>query len=776
VLYVAHGQLLTAATDGAFIRGEQLIVANQPWTEAVGLSVPNTGSNPLKVGVAWILRLFYGRLTPANPTLPIPNTVLKTAKYTDNVFGPIDRAPKFAGSAAIKWTSTQDDRYVDGPGWRQMMQCGLAVDSGTQRVLLYASATARDFVVDPALPVEFAPLRGMPNGVSRKASFFDEPGLFGVFQLEHDQTHDGATTVRTLQLAQSAKQGYAPTSALLLGLTKAEFDSLVALDGGISKDYLRTLLLGDETAIADPDRSATRYTVGIQGLKSADGTYASLSSSVKVYTVDGLLFASKAFADAEPLPTNYARNYEEAIGARDWPQRERKIASVDGNDIVIANVDWRQEVVAGAKLGIIKAGAVDATFDVGFVSMNGNDTVISLIPNPPAAAASAKAFTLTRKVEDRMIDLDQADPVLGISTTRSLVDAFVAALDAIPNDASAKNAIAAKIDDQGAKILERARALAKSDRAHAEVYERALYWARLRMTVALKSHSLCLASIAARNELVERLEKKSRGYNVSFSAINHKVLLLGFDPFDLHENVERSNPSGAVALALHDQLIAVQGKNAIISSAILPGRYRDFDAGVVEEIVNVLIKAQGGVSMILSLSESDDPVYDLERIAGRRRLGYYDNERMTRPPERIGKDATYKEFYESTLPPSQLVPGSSFLTPPDSAQKLFFNQAYASTDKTFGRASDPKASPGSNANQPAYALNTITGNALDGSSGSYLSNEVFYRIARSREELPGSTKPPTGHLHIPTPTAAKVGIAGVIAEVEKLIERWLVGA
>jgi len=773
VLYVAHGKLLTVATDGSFIRGDQLMPPNPPWTYSIGFAVPNTGSNPLKVGVAWILRLFYGRLF--DPAAQIPNTVLKTAKYTDNVFGPIDRAPKWAGQAAIKWTSTQDDRYVDGPGWRQMMQCGLAVDSGTQRVLLYASATARDVVVDPALPVEFAPLRGMPSGVSQKASFFDEPGLFGVFQLEFDQTHDGATTVRTLQLAQAPTRGYAPTSALLLGLTKPEFDSLVALDGGISKDYLRVLLLADETVINDPDRPAKRYNVGIQGLKTADGTYASVPSSVTVYTVDGLLFASKAFADAEPLPTEYARNYEEAIGARDWPQRDRKIASVDGSDIVIANVDWRQEVAPGTKLGIVKAGAVDATFDVTLVTMSGDDTVISLLPNPPAAAASARAYTLTRKVEDRMIDLDQAEEILGITTTRSLVDAFVSALAAIPNNASAKNQIAAKIDDQGAKILERARALAKSDRPRADVYERALYWARLRMTVALKSHPLCLASIAARNELALRLEKKSRGYDVTFGAINKKVLLLGFDPFDLHENVERSNPSGAVALALHDTAISVPGKNAIVSSVLLPVRYRDFDAGVIEQIVEPLITAQGGVSMILSLSESDAPVYDLERIAGRRRLGYYDNERMTRPPERIGSGATWKEFYESTLPANQLVTGASFLTPPDAAQKLFFNQAYASEQKSFGDASDPSASPGSNANQPAYALNTITGNAVSGSSGSYFANELFYRIARSREETPQSKKPPTGHLHIPTPTAAKVGISGIIAEVEDMIERWLAG-
>lgn len=776
VLYAAHGQILTGATDGSFVRGEQLVTQGQPSTNAVGFLVPTT-TGAFKNGVAWILRLFYGRLFPATQTVPIPASVLKTAKYTDNVFGPIDRAPSWSGQAPLRWTTTQNERYVDGPGWRQMMQCGLALDTGTQRVLLHATATARDFVVDPAQPIEFAPLRGMPAGVSRKASFFAEPGLFGVYDLVFDQTHDGNATVRTLQLAQSPARGYAPTSALLLGLTKPEFDSLVALAPALDKDYLRTLALSDETPIADPDRPATRYAVGVQGLTSAAGTFDGASSSVQVYSVDGLFFASKAFADAEPLPIEYARNYEEGLGARDWPQQERKIASVDQKDITIKNADWRDEVHVGTKLHLLKAGVVDQTFTALFVAKNGDDTIITLDAAPPAAAASAKAITFVQKVEDRMIDLDQADPILGLPTMRTLVDAFVNAVEAIPNDASAKNAIAAKIDDQGGKILDRARALAKNDRPHAETAERALYWARLRMSVALKSHPLCLASIAARNELVARLERKSRGYDVSFAAVDRKILLLGFDPFDLHLDLAHSNPSGAVALALHDALVSAPGKSATVSSVILPVRYRDFDADVVEDFVNPLLTAQGAVSMILGLSEHAFPRYDLLRIAGRRRSGYYDNDRMTAAPRSLGDDATHDDFYESTLPAALLVPGGPFLTPPDAAQKLFFDQAFvAEGGKSFAHAADPDAAAGANANQPAYTLASITGRGLEGSGGDDLANELFYRIARSREALPGSTKPPTGHLALPDPRALSVGIAAVIAEVEKLLQRWLAGA
>ena len=784
VLHVEHGQLLTPSTNGAFLRDAQLNTAT-PWTVTARFRFPNTGPAGARIGVAWILRLHYGRMEVAVQNVPIPPTVLRTTKYLDNVFGPIDRSPKWKGTAAIKWLPTQDNRYVDANstlGWRQMMQCGLARQSGgTARVLLYAIATDRDLEQNAAFPVEFAPVRGIPSGVGRTKTFFSEPGLFGVYLLQYDQTHDGANTVRTLQLLQDPKDGYAPSSALLLGLTQAEFDTLAALGATMSKTAPRTLLLDMKTAIADANRPADRYRVGVQGLKTADGEYESVfpGASIHVYTVDGQLFASKAFADAEPLPTTYARNYEEEKGARNWPQRERRIASANTglHTITIAAYDWRSEVVVGGKIRIANATAGNGEYNVDAVALAGADTVITISGGPgPSGASLGSAFTIARAVEDRMIDLDQAPAVLTIPKTRTLVNGFTTALTGIANNAAAKGSIQTRIDDQGFKILRRARELARTDRAHSEDHERVLYWARLRMIVAIKSHPYCLRSIAARNELVNRLEEKSRGHDVNFAGAPggaRKVLIIGFDPFGLERNLEQSNPSASVALALHGTTLVSGAKNAYIESVIFPVRYRDFDAGRVEALVSPKLRGAGRVDMIMTINlDAEHREYDLERFAGRRRGGFYDNERVTQRPQALGVDATHAEFYETTLPPAVVIPGP-FRTPPDDEQRLFFDQSYETdAPATYPRASDPGAPPGGNANAPAFALAGIMGKAKKGSGGDSLSNEIFYRIAQQREQMPVSTTV-TGHFHIPSPAAAKVGIADVIAEVESVITRWL---
>ncbi|HYR28257.1 MAG TPA: hypothetical protein VEU30_07300, partial [Thermoanaerobaculia bacterium] len=778
VLYLAHGQLL-ADSDTPFLRDAVLNDAGS-WTKTVSLRVPNTGANPTKVAAAWILRLFYGRLDVANRTVAIPNTVLQTLKYTDNVFGPIDRAPKWKGTQGIKWVTTQDNRYVDGMterGWRQMMQSGLAVQtSGTPRVLLYAIATARD--LDPDAEIDFAPVRSMPAGVSDKSSFFLEPGLFGVYQLEIDQTQDGANIVRTLQLQQAPKDGYSPSSALLLGLTQVEFDALLALGPGLDK-VLRTLILDTKTAVADPNRPADRYRLGVQGLRTADGQFESVfptaGNEIFVYTVDGQLFASKAFAAAEPLPTAYARNYEESLGARDWPQRERQIAAVTTvapKTITIKNYDWTDEVLPGGKIRIGKSAMQDGQKDVTNVQFNGTDTIITVTGTLNSTAPLGSAFTLVRKFEDRMIDLDQGAALSGIQKTRTLVDGFVTAVAGIANNAGAKAAIQTRIDNEGVKILGRARARAQADRPRADDHERTLYWARNRLVVAVKSHPFCLASISARNELLLRLEKKSRGYEPDFSGAggSRKVLITGFDPFMLDTQLDRSNPSAAVALALHGATINGMTKNAFVQSAILPLRYRDFDAGRIEELVMPRLSGAGKVDMILTISQNaDEPFYVLERFASRLRGGFYDNERVIKKPQAL---AAGNEFYETTLPAGNMVPGP-FATPPDDEQTLFFNQSFKSTTMSFRPAVEATA-PGENTNTSTGTLAAITGTALEGSGGQYFANELMYRVARERDKPPASTTV-TGHFHIPSPSAAKVGIADVIAEVETMVKRWLDG-
>ncbi|MCI0700706.1 MAG: S8 family serine peptidase [Planctomycetia bacterium] len=780
VLFVEHGQLLTPATNGAFVRNAELHTGAGQWTLTQGFRFPNTGPAGAKLGVAWVLRLYYGRMEVPTPTVPVPNTVLKTQKYTDNVFGPIDRVSRWAGTAGLKWISTQDNRYVDAHtalGWRQMMECGLAQQTGTtERVLLYAVTTASD--TNSAFP--FVPLRGITDGISDRPSFFAEAGLFGVYLLEHDQVADGATIVRTLQLRQNPTDGYPPTSVLLLGLSKAEFDSLPALStAGLSTAYLRTLLLDGETQVVDPTgRTAQRYRVGLQGLKTADGTYQSEfpATEIRVYSVDRHLFASKAFADAEPLPTVYLRNFEEEKGTRQRGARERRIGVVTtaNNSITIQNDDWRKDVVPGDQLKIDKSASNNGQYQVVSVTLTGADTVIVLAGGPGALTNTAplgSAFTLPKAVEDYFIDRDQDGPIAGIPKTRDFVNNFSTQIAAIANNAAAQAALETRVDDV-AQLLQRARARAQADRAHADDHERTLYWARLRMLVALKSHAFCLASISGRNTLVDRFEKKSRGYELNFGAApggSRKVLLTGFDPFSLSDDPERSNPSAAVALAFHGATVTSSGKTAYIETALFPVRYRDFDAGRVEDLVNPRLSGPGQVEMITTVSQNGSfSFFDLERFAGRRRGGYPDNEFVRQPPRQLGDNATHPAFVETTLPANVMVQGP-FSTPPAPGQRVFFDQSFQAENPAASHA-HPTAS-GTNSNVPAFALASITGQALQASGGDYLSNEIFYRVAHRRRQTASTTL--TGHIHIPSPTEAGLGIADVIAQIETLIRRWL---
>lgn len=783
VLYIDHGIAGMPTTDGPFVRDSQLVFTSAQWTKTLQFGFANTGPDGARQGVAWVIRLFYGRLLHPAPTVPIPDIVLKTETYTDNVFGPIDRAPRWAGTAAIKWETIQDNRYVDAAGepalgWRQMMRCGLAEQTGgTPRVLLFAVATDRD----TTQPGEFAPVRSIPAGISSRSSFFDEPGLFGVYQLEHDQIVDAGTTVRTLRLRQRPSDGYSPTSAMLLGLTKVEFDALVARGGSMSHHF-RAMKLDEKQSLVDPNgRPFDRYRVGIQGLSvnNAEHTTDLPFDEIRVYTVDGQLFVSKAFADAEPLPTVYVRSFEEAMGVRVWPQRERRIAAVDvaTRQITIASFDWRREVVPGLKMKIDKSAAQNGEYIVDTITLSGADSVIRFTAGTLSATAPlGSAFTPQRPVEDVFIDLDQDGAVAGIPKTRTLVDTFATDLAAIPNNAAAKTAIETRVNDAAPKLLQRARERAAADRTRADDHERTLYWARMRMLVALKSHPFCLASIAARNELVALLEKKSRGYDLTFSGAPggaKKILVTGFDPFQLDLGIETSNPSAATALAFHGRTITSSGKSAYLESAIFPVRYRDFDAGAVEDLVNPRLGGAGQVDLIITISQNGgSSAFDVERLAGRRRGGFFDNEHVTSPPRQLGVNTTHPAFLETTLPVLQFVPGP-FTSPPDDDQRVFFDQSFETElpAQSFAEASDPSSPAGANANTPAFALNTITGQAVDGSGGSYLSNEIFYRVAQRRVTLASTTL--TGHVHIPSPSNAKMGIADVIGEVENMIKRFL---
>lgn len=283
---------------------------------------------------------------------------------------------------------------------------------------------------------------------------------------------------------------------------------------------------------------------------------------------------------------------------------------------------------------------------------------------------------------------------------------------------------------------------AKSNLPHCD--DRPLYWARLKMQSQLKRLPLFKEDInyeksqvkegTKLEEIITLLEEKSRHYtDVDFGyTLSKKILVTGFDPFFLNsldhnsqgQNINQSNPSGCVALYLEANRL----QNHKIQTMIIPVRYTDFDnsqnpekgqgTGIIEKYIKPWIKK---VDMIITISQGNPKEYNLDVFATLRRGGISDNMNFTREKSSKSMDETAPETLVSTLPDS--------LTQGDS--KARFYGIYHLDHKTLNATKE---------NYPTVQIDEAPG-------GNFLSNEIFYRVAKLRNENNPSL--PTGHFHVP---------------------------
>jgi hypothetical protein len=362
---------------------------------------------------------------------------------------------------------------------------------------------------------------------------------------------------------------------------------------------------------------------------------------------------------------------------------------------------------------------------------------------------------------------------------------FVGKLSEIDNDITAWHDEKALLGVLMEWLLNHMRAFASSNN-HAFADDRLLYWARIKMKVALQSHAFMLQNFTGRNEMLELFERKTRGYgdnNFAAHANLKKVLLIGFDPYALDpnggigHNVLNSNPSGAAALALHGQTIQHAGVNiAIIQSMIFPVRYTDFDKnngeGIVETYLNKFIDPTAPdhtpVDLIIVMDKFLPNSFMFGRFAARRRGFGKDNEfqhSAAIPPGINGNP-----FYETGLPVENAVPPAPY--PANAAFYRYFNQTYEYRIKAGNvvkKFTDQKRqgntkitdNPAGNdvknllpVNQPALNIT-----AIRGSGNPYFANEVFYRLCvlQQKKSKPGEAKAGIGLLLLPK-------LQGTIAE------------
>lgn len=309
--------------------------------------------------------------------------------------------------------------------------------------------------------------------------------------------------------------------------------------------------------------------------------------------------------------------------------------------------------------------------------------------------------------------------------------------------------------------------------------DRPLYWARNKMQVSLKRNSLFEKDINFETSIVNKdselekiiqlFEEQSRNYtNIDFSkaAGKKKLLITGFDPFILNDdpkmpekirsgNPLQSNPSGINALALHGRTIG----NYSIQTLICPVRYKDFDEfkegkGIIENFIQPFIQE---VDMIITVSQGDVFRFDIDRFPCKNRGGFMDNmlwgnQEAEYNSEKFKQLTNGKEFYETTLAYTRMIPTQNN---PSETFCTYFNQTFIAKEKS--NTNNKKEEVELIEYQDDYYDKSkciITGieeiqnyTSISGSGGDYLSNEIFYRVSKMRNELKPNLA--SGHLHVP---------------------------
>ncbi|WP_371591319.1 pyroglutamyl peptidase [Streptomyces sp. NBC_00513] len=372
----------------------------------------------------------------------------------------------------------------------------------------------------------------------------------------------------------------------------------------------------------------------------------------------------------------------------------------------------------------------------------------TLIPLTVATAATADERTPCRTSTSAPLDAEQArlsDPRTTALVERAglgdFVRRFPAALCGTRGPAEAERLL----DGWGEALWQSAVSRAQGQRPGGDLAtgdDRPLYWTRLAMTAALARWEPAFA--VDRRALRARFEDASRGLtdNGFRSAPGvRRVFISGFDPFGLDAEIRRANPSGSAALRLNGLRVTLaDGSRAEIRAVVLPVRYADFDAGMVERAFAPHLAAGAQrADVITTVSQGYPGIFTLEDWAGRARSAdpYPDNARALSGGTRehpvtapgMGRGA---EFIRTTLPADAVT--AAVQTPYPVLLNRAVTEIPAGGTAPVDRTDGP--TPGSR--------------AVEGGGGGYLSNEVAYRSNRLRVELaPGM---PGGHLHTPVLT------------------------
>ncbi len=258
------------------------------------------------------------------------------------------------------------------------------------------------------------------------------------------------------------------------------------------------------------------------------------------------------------------------------------------------------------------------------------------------------------------------------------------------------------------------------------VDDRTLYWTRLLIKVVIREVLLNESNFSPRdiNELLDIFEIASRRHQNSYARqhpLEPKVVITGFDPFKLNDNLPQSNPSAVIALDT-----VRKWNNLPVVVYLFPVRYQDFDDKVVEKYLANEFMSLPRVVATLSMGREQ---FDLERFPGIRRssiaVDNLDYCPVTESHQPRCMDE-YQEFLEFTLPTKPMIKVGG----PWSIQD----------NRTVETQQSGKIE--------ASELRQLQGEiAVRGSGGGFLSNEIAYRTRFLQLQM--NKQFPLGHIHVP---------------------------
>ncbi|WP_063734999.1 hypothetical protein [Streptomyces sp. RTd22] len=364
---------------------------------------------------------------------------------------------------------------------------------------------------------------------------------------------------------------------------------------------------------------------------------------------------------------------------------------------------------------------------------------LALAALPLTQTTPATAQEATPTVEERRLDQAAPQEILRRSGFDDVAPGFARDLADVRSAAQAERVVRR----DGGRLWDRAvarvrgRGPAGGDLSRDD--DRPLYWARLGMTRALGEWRPDFPlSEARRAELLTVLERGSRGQDsLDLPAGKHtkRIVVTGFDPFQLDADVRRSNPSGAAALALDGTTLRTPDGPARVETAVFPVRWADFADGTVERtLLPVFRHGPRRVDAFMTVSQGRVGRFDVERTNGAWRGGYPDNANVSRTetvpiPVGVPTPRPQPQWTTTTLPYASIVVANTGPFPV--YDNTTVTEIPAGATAPVVRPDGP--TPGSTARA--------------GGGGDYLSNEIAYRATLLRDAV--GLKVPGGHLHTP---------------------------